>query len=82
MYEGYLPISKQDMIDRGIEQLDFVYVCGDAYLDMQSLRVCSKHMVIRSELFHSRTGRMTVLFPFWGCQGLDFLCQPEIWIPW
>ena len=29
MYEGYLPISKQDMIDRGIEQLDFVYVCGD-----------------------------------------------------
>ena len=25
MYEGYLPISKQDMIDRGIEQLDFVY---------------------------------------------------------
>ena len=30
MYEGYLPISKQDMIDRGIEQLDFVYVCGDA----------------------------------------------------
>ena len=36
MYEGYLPISKQDMIDRGIEQLDFVYVCGDAYVDHPS----------------------------------------------
>ena len=30
MYEGYLPISKQDMQERGIKQLDFVYVCGDA----------------------------------------------------
>ena len=36
MYEGYLPISKQDMIERGIEQLDFVYVCGDAYVDHPS----------------------------------------------
>ncbi len=36
MNEGFLPISKQDMIDRGIEQLDFVYVCGDAYVDHPS----------------------------------------------
>ena len=36
MYEGYLPISKQDMKERGIEQLDFVYVCGDAYVDHPS----------------------------------------------
>ena len=27
-YEGYLPISKEDMIERGIEQFDFVYVIG------------------------------------------------------
>ena len=32
----FLPISKQDMIDEGIEQLDFVYVCGDAYVDHPS----------------------------------------------
>ena len=32
MSNGFLPISKQDMIDEGIEQLDFVYVCGDAYV--------------------------------------------------
>jgi len=35
-YEGYLPISKQDMIERDIDQLDFVYVIGDAYVDHPS----------------------------------------------
>ena len=30
---GYLPISKQDMAERGWEQCDFVYVIGDAYVD-------------------------------------------------
>ena len=36
MYEGFLPISKQDMVEQGIERLDFVYVCGDAYVDHPS----------------------------------------------
>ena len=35
-YEGYLPISKEDMIERGIKQFDFVYVIGDAYVDHPS----------------------------------------------
>ena len=33
---SFLPISKQDMIDRNIEQLDFVFVTGDAYVDHPS----------------------------------------------
>ncbi len=36
MNQGFLPISKQDMDERGIRQLDFVYVCGDAYVDHPS----------------------------------------------
>ncbi len=32
----FLPICKQDMIDRGWEQCDFVYVIGDAYVDHHS----------------------------------------------
>ena len=36
MTEGFLPISKEDMKSRGIEQLDFVYVIGDAYVDHPS----------------------------------------------
>lgn len=31
-----LPISKEDMKEAGIEQLDFVYICGDAYVDHPS----------------------------------------------
>ena len=33
---SFLPICKQDMIDRGWEQCDFVYVIGDAYVDHPS----------------------------------------------
>ena len=36
MAKGFLPISKEDMEERGISQLDFVYVCGDAYVDHPS----------------------------------------------
>ena len=32
----YLPVSKKDMEERGLEALDFVYVCGDAYVDHPS----------------------------------------------
>ena len=32
----FLPISKQDMVSRGWEQCDFVYVIGDAYVDHPS----------------------------------------------
>ena len=33
---AFLPICKQDLLDRGIEQLDFVYITGDAYVDHPS----------------------------------------------
>ncbi|WP_044931508.1 YgiQ family radical SAM protein [Oribacterium sp. NK2B42] len=36
MFEGFLPINKKDMLDRGWDQPDFVYVCGDAYVDHSS----------------------------------------------
>ena len=32
----FMPISREDMRERGIEQLDFVYVIGDAYVDHPS----------------------------------------------
>ncbi|MDO4303283.1 MAG: YgiQ family radical SAM protein [Bacillota bacterium] len=34
--KGFLPVSKQDMEERGIEQLDFVYITGDGYVDHPS----------------------------------------------
>ena len=36
MTNKFLPVCKQDMIDRGWEQLDFVLVTGDAYVDHHS----------------------------------------------
>lgn len=36
MKKDFLPICKQDMLDRGWKQLDFVYVSGDAYVDHPS----------------------------------------------
>lgn len=33
---GFLPISKKDMEEQGISQLDFVYITGDAYVDHPS----------------------------------------------
>ena len=36
MYDGFLPVCRQDMEERNIEQLDFVYVIGDAYVDHPS----------------------------------------------
>ena len=36
MNEQFLPGTREEMIERGWEQPDFVYVCGDAYVDHPS----------------------------------------------
>ena len=49
MKNDFLPISKEDMKKRGWEQLDFLYIVGDAYVDHPSFghaiisRVLEKH---------------------------------------
>ena len=41
----FLPICKEDMEQRKIEQLDFVYVCGDAYVDHPSFGHPARHLL-------------------------------------
>ena len=36
MNQGFLPISRKEMEERGWNQVDFVYVSGDAYVDHPS----------------------------------------------
>ena len=36
MIKDFLPISKEDMIKRGWEEVDFAFVIGDAYVDHPS----------------------------------------------
>ena len=50
MSHGFLPISKEDMKEAGIEQLDFVYICGDAYVDHPSFG----HAIISVSYTHLR----------------------------
>ncbi|MBR6816966.1 MAG: YgiQ family radical SAM protein [Clostridia bacterium] len=33
---AFLPVNRQDMLDRGWDEVDFVYVIGDAYVDHHS----------------------------------------------
>lgn len=36
MYDGFLPTTKREMEELGIEQFDFIYITGDAYVDHPS----------------------------------------------
>lgn len=36
---GFLPVSKQDMTERGINQLDFICITGDSYVDHPSFGI-------------------------------------------
>ena len=51
MSNGFLPISKEDMAREGIEQLDFVYVSGDAYVDHASFGTAIIARVLQSHGF-------------------------------
>jgi len=45
---NFLPISKEDMIDRDWEQLDFILVTGDAYVDHHSFGTAIISRVLES----------------------------------
>ena len=53
---GFLPVTKKDMLERGWEQADFVYVIGDAYVDHPSFG----HAII-SRLLESRGYKVAIL---------------------
>lgn len=36
MENNFLPVNRQEMLDRGWDQVDFVYISGDAYVDHPS----------------------------------------------
>ena len=51
MNTGFLPITKQEMLERGIRQPDFVYVIGDAYVDHPSFGHAVISRVLESRRF-------------------------------
>ena len=51
---GFLPINKKEMRERGWKQADFVYVCGDAYVDHPSFGAA---IITRTKTGIYRVGR-------------------------
>ncbi len=56
MSTGFLPICREDMIKRGWDQVDFVYISGDAYVDHPSFG----HAII-TRLLESRGYRVGII---------------------
>ena len=48
----FLPICREDLAQRGIEQLDFVYISGDAYVDHPSFGCAIITRVLEAKGFH------------------------------
>ncbi len=83
----FLPVNKKDMEERGWDQLDFVYVTGDAYVDHSSFG-----SAIISRLLESRGYKVGIIpQPDWrkkkaspclGSPVLAFWSAQATWIPW
>ena len=52
MSEGFLPITKNEYLEKGIKQLDFVYITGDAYVDHPSFGTAIISRVLESHGYH------------------------------
>ena len=62
MKGNFLPITREEMKERGWDQVDFVYVSGDAYVDHPSFG----HAII-TRLLESRGYRVGIIAqPDWG----------------
>lgn len=48
---SFLPVTKQDMLDRGWDEVDFVFVTGDAYVDHPSFGPAIITRVLENEGF-------------------------------
>ena len=71
----FLPVSKQDLIDRGWDQCDFVYVIGDAYVDHPSFG----HAIISRVLEHHGYKVGIISQPDWkDPQSINILGRPRL----
>ena len=73
--EAFLPVSRADMEARGWDQCDFVYICGDAYVDHPSFG-----MAIITRLLEAHGYRVGVICqPDWrDPASIDALGEPRL----
>lgn len=83
----FLPLCRQDMLDRGWDRCDFVYVIGDAYVDHPSFghaiisRVLEAHGYTVAS-FPSRIGKTPSPSTCTADPGWAFWYPEATWIPW
>jgi len=71
----FLPISKDDMKKRGIDQLDFIYIIGDAYVDHSSFG----HAIISRVLENAGYSVGIISQPDWhSCEPFKALGTPRL----
>lgn len=75
MSQGFLPVSRADMEERGWDQVDFAYVIGDAYVDHPSFG----HAII-SRLLEARGYRVGIISqPDWrDPESIDVFGRPRL----
>ena len=74
MYQGFLPISNENMLELGWDRPDFVYVCGDAYVDHPSFGAAIITRVLENAGFRVAVRSSKSL----DVPDLDFSFQQEI----
>ena len=71
---AFLPITKQEMVERGWESCDFVYVIGDAYVDHPSFG----HAIISRVLEHNGYSVGIISQPDWkNPKSIDVFGRPR-----
>ena len=74
-YMEFLPITKQEMLERGIAQPDFVYVIGDAYVDHPSFG----HAIISRILENHGYSVVIISQPDWRSpKSIDVFGRPRL----
>nr|WP_270296266.1 hypothetical protein [Eggerthella sinensis] len=87
MDAAFLPVTREEMLERGWEQVDFVFVSGDAYVDHPSFG-----MAIITRLLEANGYKVGVIAqPDWndtasvtvfGEPRLGSSCRAATWTPW
>ena len=86
MENKFLPVTRAEMEERGWDQVDFVYISGDAYVDHPSFGHAIITRLLEAHGYRvgmiSQPGKTKKVSLYSENQGLLFLYQQEIWILW
>lgn len=86
---AFLPMNAKEMLDRGWNEVDFVYVCGDSYVDHPSFGAAIITRVLedcgyKTAFLAQPNWKNDDDFTQFGKPRLGFMCQQAtltVWLP-